>query len=88
MIGAVSAQTGAKNVREMAQGVQSRESHFSIRFVVGLSGMWESRSDFQGLWKAGCAFHQYVISTGKVFIRPPRPGTPQNATLIIIKVRL
>ena len=27
--------------------------HFSIRFVVGLWGMWESRSDFQGLWKAG-----------------------------------
>ena len=34
------------------------------RFVVGLWGMWESRSDFQGLWKAGCAFHQSVISTG------------------------
>jgi hypothetical protein len=41
--------------------------HFSIRFVVGLSGMWESRSDFQGLWEAGCAFHQSVISTGKGF---------------------
>src|SRR4051794_19858905 len=38
--------------------------HFSIRFVVGLLGMWESRSDFQGLWKAGCAFHQSVISRG------------------------
>ena len=43
--------------------------HFSIRFVVGLCGMWESRSDFQGLWKAGCAFHQSVISTGKVLFR-------------------
>ena len=32
--------------------------------VVGLCGMWESRSDFQGLWKAVCAFHQSVISTG------------------------
>jgi hypothetical protein len=39
--------------------------HFSIRFVVGLSEMWESCSDFQGLWEAGCAFHQSVISTGK-----------------------
>lgn len=28
--------------------------------------MWESRSDFQGLWKAGCAFHQTVISTGRL----------------------
>jgi len=35
------------------------------RFVVGLWGMWESRSDFQGLWKAGCAFHQSVISRDK-----------------------
>jgi hypothetical protein len=26
--------------------------------------MWESRSDFQGLWKAVFAFHQAVISTG------------------------
>src|SRR5438105_3830376 len=25
--------------------------------------MWESHSDFQGLWKAACAFHQSVIST-------------------------
>jgi hypothetical protein len=31
---------------------------------------WESGiSDFQRLWKAGCAFHQSVISTGKVFTR-------------------
>ena len=40
--------------------------HFSIRFVAGVSGMWESHSDFQRLWKAGCAFHQSVISTGRV----------------------
>jgi hypothetical protein len=40
--------------------------HFSTRGVVGVLGMWESRSDFQGLWKAGYAFHQSVISTGKV----------------------
>ena len=38
--------------------------HFSSRFVVGLLGMWESRSDSQGLWKAGCAFHHSVISRG------------------------
>ncbi len=27
--------------------------------------MWESRSDFQGLWEAVFAFHQSVISTGR-----------------------
>ena len=42
-------------------------STFPSAFAVGLCGMWESRSDFQGLWKAGCAFHQSVISLGKVF---------------------
>src|SRR4051812_23194073 len=41
--------------------------HFSIGFVVSLLGMWESRSDFQGLWKAGCAFHQSVISRGSCY---------------------
>ena len=35
----------------------------------GLCGMWESRSDFQGLWEAGFAFHQSVISTGQVLFR-------------------
>jgi hypothetical protein len=40
-------------------------STFPSALAVGLCGMWESRSDFQGLWKAVCAFHQAVISTGK-----------------------
>lgn len=65
------------NERELVEAVFLRERRgggkvgnlplvfqFSIRFDVGLLGMWESRSDFQGLWKAGCAFHQSVISTG------------------------
>jgi hypothetical protein len=30
--------------------------HFSIRFVVGLLGMWESRSDFQGVMESGVCF--------------------------------
>src|SRR5947209_19921093 len=57
------------NERERVEAVLLRESRgggkvgnlllvfqFSIRFVVGLLGMWESRSDFQGLWKAGWCF--------------------------------
>ena len=39
-------------------------STFPSAIAVDLSGMWESRSDFQGRWEAGCAFHQSVISTG------------------------
>jgi hypothetical protein len=32
--------------------------------VMGLWRMWESQSDFQGLWEAFLAFQQSVISTG------------------------
>ncbi len=31
-------------------------STFPSAFAVGLCGMWESRSDFQGLWESGVCF--------------------------------
>jgi hypothetical protein len=42
--------------------------------------MWESQSDFQGLWKAGFAFQQSVISTGQPAISSAAKTTMRKRT--------